>query len=171
MPDEPAARPSRRRDASRVLLLDPFDRLLLIKIHDPAHLVSVPGRATPDSYWITVGGGLEGDETFEAAATREIFEEVGITDAQLGPVLWDRTFAVLLDGVPIHGVERYHVAWTSTVDVSFGNVTAEERTQFVEHRWWSYDELADERRTDTAFPEELVGLLQQALVLGRPTEG
>jgi len=159
----------RRRDASRVLLLDPLDRLLLIKIHDPEHLVSAPGRVAPDFYWITVGGGLEGDETFEEAAAREIFEEVGITDAQLGPALWDRNFEILLAGEPLHGVERYHVAWTTTDAVSFANVTEEERSQFVEHRWWTYDELADEHRTEVAFPDELVALLQQALVLGRPT--
>lgn len=171
MPDPPPARASRRRDTSRVLLLDPFDRLLLLKISDPDHLVREPGRpAPPDTYWITVGGGLEGDETFEAAARREVFEEVGITDARLGPVLLDRTFDVLLNDAPIHGIERYFVGWTSTVEISFGNVTEQERTQFVEHRWWTYAELADERRTDVAFPDQLVDLLQQALILGRPTE-
>ena len=159
----------RRREATRVLLLDPYDRLLLIKIHDPGHLVATPGRVAPDSYWITVGGGLEGAETFEEAALREIAEEIGITDALVGPALWERSLELVLNGERLLAVERYHVAWTSTTDISFANVTDQERLQFVEHRWWAYDELADDARTDVAFPDELVTLLQQALVLGRPT--
>jgi len=160
----------RRRDASRVLILDAYDRLLLIKIRDPDRRIVVAGRTAPrDEYWITVGGGLEGDESYEAAARREIFEEVGIVDVVLGPVLWDRLFRIELDREPLVGTERYFVAWSATTDISFAHITDEEQTQFVEHRWWTYDALADDRRTDVAYPDELVELLQQALVLGRPT--
>ncbi|MDQ3541424.1 MAG: NUDIX domain-containing protein [Chloroflexota bacterium] len=36
-------------------------------------------------YWITPGGGVEPCETWESAAIRELFEETGLTDVELGP--------------------------------------------------------------------------------------
>ncbi|MER5780210.1 NUDIX domain-containing protein [Streptomyces mobaraensis] len=57
------------RRSARVILLD-GDELLLIKRTRPG--------GTP--YWVTVGGGVEPeDRTVEAAAHREVFEELGAT--------------------------------------------------------------------------------------------
>lgn len=73
------------RKVSRVVLLDPQDRILLLHGHEPDD--------PADDWWFTPGGGLEGDETREEAALRELAEETGITaaDVELGPVLWRRT--------------------------------------------------------------------------------
>lgn len=73
------------REAARVLILDEFDRLLLLRGHDPA----MPER----SWWFTPGGGLDGYETPREAASREAREETGYVIAPedlVGPV-WERT--------------------------------------------------------------------------------
>lgn len=72
----------RERNAARVIVLDPLDRVLVLKAHDADN----PSR----QWWFTVGGGIEESESARAAATRELFEETGIVvgEHQLqGPVL------------------------------------------------------------------------------------
>ena len=68
----------RHRPSSRLLILAPDRRVLLLKFRF---------RTTDGAlkrFWATPGGGLEGDETFEEAARRELFEETGI-EAAIGP--------------------------------------------------------------------------------------
>src|SRR5450432_1544418 len=69
---ETARLPVRR--AGRVILLDPDDRVLLLRYDDepPA------GR-----HWATPGGGLNPGESYAAAANRELTEETGWDDIAL----------------------------------------------------------------------------------------
>ena len=70
-----------RRRGARVLVLDPDDRVLLVRAVD---------RAAPDApFWFTVGGGVEPGESDRGAAARELREETGVVvpEADLvGPV-------------------------------------------------------------------------------------
>ncbi|MCZ9340813.1 NUDIX domain-containing protein, partial [Streptomyces sp. TRM76130] len=52
------------REVARVVLLDPEDRILLLHGHEPGD--------PADDWWFTPGGGVEGDETREEAARREL---------------------------------------------------------------------------------------------------
>ncbi|GAA3042935.1 hypothetical protein GCM10020000_22560 [Streptomyces olivoverticillatus] len=79
-----------RRKAARVILLDPYDRVLLLHGYEPGD--------PSTTWWFTPGGGLEGDESWEEAARRELAEETGITEIELGPVLWTRTCSFPFDG-------------------------------------------------------------------------
>lgn len=66
------------RIGAYVLCRDPDGRILLTRFEAKGH---------PDSHrWTLPGGGLEWDESAEAAAAREFVEETGLT-AQLGSVL------------------------------------------------------------------------------------
>ncbi|MBO0838994.1 MAG: NUDIX domain-containing protein, partial [Actinobacteria bacterium] len=69
--DSPVERP-----AARVLLVDPADRVLLIRFVD---------GETGYEWWATPGGGLLDQEGHEEAALREVFEETGLRDLSLGP--------------------------------------------------------------------------------------
>ena len=59
------------RPAARVLLIDDQDRVLL------------RANVGDGDVWITPGGALEPGETAEEAALRELWEETGISDAEL----------------------------------------------------------------------------------------
>ena len=67
-----SSRPLRR--AARVVLLDPQNRVLLMRYDD----------GPPNGpHWATPGGGLEPGETYPQAALRELAEETGWTDIVL----------------------------------------------------------------------------------------
>ncbi len=59
-------------ESARALLVDPQDRVLLMKLAFNAH----------QTVWLTPGGSLHPGESFEDALRREIREETGLT---LGP--------------------------------------------------------------------------------------
>src|SRR5215472_16714927 len=71
-PEPPSALPVRL--AARVILLDPGDRVLLMRYDDPP-----PGGR----HWATPGGGLDPGEDYPEAALRELAEETGWTDIPL----------------------------------------------------------------------------------------
>lgn len=62
--------PTVQRRSGRVLLLDPCERVLLLRGGDPS-------RPHLGELWFTVGGGCEPDETTEQAVRRELREETG----------------------------------------------------------------------------------------------
>lgn len=150
----------RTRFGCRVVLLDPADRLLLLRIEDPIGVI-VEGVPSPPSYWVTTGGGLEDGESFEQAARREVLEETGIQDLALGPALLDRDLQVVLQGEPMRLFERCFAGWTPEVEVSFGGHTELEQRVVKEHRWWTRDELASPA-APPCFPEKLLDLFDRS---------
>jgi ADP-ribose pyrophosphatase YjhB (NUDIX family) len=96
-----------------------------------------------ESFWITPGGGLEGDETFEDCARRELREETGIEEFELGPCVWLREHTWRWGEQWIRSVERYFVARTEQVGVATSYQTDEVEMQFLaEHRWWTLAEMS-----------------------------
>ena len=69
------------RPGARVILLDAEDRVLLIRSEWDGRWL-----------WFTPGGALDGDETAEACARREMSEETGLEadEATWGPCVWRR---------------------------------------------------------------------------------
>ena len=66
--------PQLARRAARVILLDPANRVLLMRYDD----------GPPNgSHWSTPGGGLNTGEEYPAAALRELAEETGWHDVVL----------------------------------------------------------------------------------------
>ena len=68
------------RPAVRALIVDPADRVLLVRFDWPKRTV-----------WASPGGGIEPGETDEQALVRELAEECGLRDFTLGPCIWTRT--------------------------------------------------------------------------------
>lgn len=153
--------PLRIRNSARVVLLDPDDRVLLLRVEDTS--IVNPSQDVPESFWTTIGGGLEPDETFEDAAHREVFEETGISEFVLGPQLWQREMEIELSGKRVLARERYYAGRVAGLDIVFDNVTDLEREVFREHRWWSADEVQHWNHGETLLPPQLPELLRQAI--------
>ena len=62
------------RLATRAIVLDPCDRILLVRFDFGDRVV-----------WATPGGGIEEGETDERAVRRELAEEAGLEEFELGP--------------------------------------------------------------------------------------
>ncbi|MFE2598034.1 NUDIX hydrolase [Streptomyces sp. NPDC057617] len=157
---EPAGEPAEGglRKVARVVLLDPQDRILLLHGFEPDD----PG----DDWWFTPGGGLEGDETREEAALRELAEETGITQVELGPVLWRRICSFPFDGRRWDQDEWYFLARTAQTETSADGLTELELRSVAGLRWWTSAELLAAR--ETVYPTRLAELLRTLLEEGPP---
>jgi len=112
--------------------------------------------------WITPGGGLEPGESHEAAAMREIREEVGHHTAQLGPWIWTREHEFVFRGVAYHQRERFFLVRCEPFDVDETGLDALEREVVKGHRWWTVDQMKAAR--DTVFAPRDLPALVQALI-------
>ncbi|MGC5344524.1 NUDIX hydrolase [Streptomyces sp. DT171] len=147
-----------RRRVARVVLFDPDDRVLLMHGFEPGD--------PSDSWWFTPGGGLEGDETREQAALRELAEETGITEVELGPVIWQRICSFPFDGRRWDQDEWYFLARTERTVTDRRGFTELERRSVSGLRWWTSAELSAAR--ETVYPTRLAELLRMLLEEGPP---
>ncbi|MBL1101242.1 NUDIX hydrolase [Streptomyces coffeae] len=148
------------RQVARVVLLDPQDRILLLHGYEPDD----PSR----TWWFTPGGGLEGEESREEAARRELAEETGITDVRLGPLLWRRICSFPFAGQRWDQDEWYFLGRTEqTATVEGEGLTELERRSVAGLRWWTAEELATVG--EPVYPTRLPELLRTLLVEGPPS--
>ena len=121
-----------------MLLIDPEDRIFLIKTHfDPE--LGLPPR------WLTPGGGIDEGETVAEAAVRELYEETGIKVSQesLGGVFWETQGRWdWADGIHYQTyTDTFFVLRIAGFELDQSFWTAEEHRDILEWRWWSIDDL------------------------------
>ena len=145
------------RFASRVLLLDESDRLLLFRADGVFTFDGVPAT----SLWFTPGGGREGNESPGETALRELWEETGLRDVELGPCVWTRNIVFTWNGNLWDARESYFVCRVPSFELDAANWTDTERVELTEHRWWSPDEI--EASTELFVPSRLGTLLRPIL--------
>lgn len=124
----------RIREAVRALVLDPDDRVLLVRFEFP----------DAGTRWALPGGGLEPGESDHDALRRELAEEVGFADPAIGPHVWDRLHIIpFIDGKWDGQRERIYVvrshAFEPTPQLSWEQLHAE---YVFELRWWHPHELS-----------------------------
>ena len=141
-------------ESARALLVDPQDRVLLMKLAFNAH----------QTVWLTPGGSLHPGESFEDALRREIWEETGLKLDHPGHWVWTSPKRIVRDGLPIDTLARVYIQRVSAFSATPTALTAEERDRFRELRWWSVDEIAGSR--ETFIPRTLAALL--SALLGSP---
>jgi 8-oxo-dGTP pyrophosphatase MutT (NUDIX family) len=150
----------RIRRSARIILLDEENRVLLFKIEDNA-VFRPTGRFSTAIAWITPGGGVEEGETDEDAARRELWEETGITEIEIGPLVAICEPVIDWAGETVQGQDRFFLVRLPKAVVTLDNMTALERDVYREHRWWTLDELlaAEERLV----PEDLGDLINRII--------
>ena len=149
----------RRRVAARLVLLDDLDRILLFRGFDPADL-------NAGSWWFTPGGGVDPEESLEEAARRELIEETGIHEVDIGPRVWTRLARFSFEGVEFEQREWFFLARTAQRRVDTSGFLDYEHRSMTEHRWWNVDELL--RTDEVVFPQDLASLLAKLLTVGPP---
>ena len=148
---EPVPRP-----AARALVLDRDDRVLLVQYRDPNGQV----------WWATPGGGAEPGESPEETVRRELIEEAGLRDFELGPELWRRSPVFAWRGRIIAPQNRVFLV---RVDAHEPAPEVDLATEWVAGlRWWTLDEI--ERATEPVVPERLASLVRALLRDGPPPE-
>jgi TDG/mug DNA glycosylase family protein len=144
------------RPAARALVLDRRDRILLVQFRD----------ATGQTWWATPGGGSDEGETLEQTIRRELAEEVGLAEFELGPEIWTRDHTFAWYGRIYRQRERIHLVRVDEHDAEPTIDLAAEHVHDV--RWWSLAELevTDVELVPRTLPRRLRELLEQ----GPPAE-
>ena len=148
------------RPGARVILLDPDDRILMIRTESE--------DTDPPVLWITPGGAVEEGESFEEAARREMWEETGITDFELGPCVWTRQNVWRWGKDWYDSRERYFFSRFGQTDLTPEHMEEIEILTFTGFRWWTIEELA---ASDEFFVPRSFSALVAPLIAGDvPTE-
>jgi TDG/mug DNA glycosylase family protein len=131
------------RVAVRALVIDDDDRVLLVQYRRPV---------SDETWWGTPGGGVDPGETDEQALARELREEIGLHEFELGPVLFEHVGAFPWARQLFRQMNKTYLVRVrdheprATIDLSTEGV--------VDVRWWSRSEL---EATDAQFaPPDLL---------------
>ena len=154
MPDE-----LRIRSSVRALLLDPDDRVLLVRFEFPTVTV-----------WATPGGGQEPGEDDEATLRRELDEELGLDGLVIGPHIWDRLHIIpFLDGQWDGQRDRVYLVRAPAFEPRPRLTWEQLRAERVhELRWWTLDELATVSDEILFAPRRLPQLIADVVADGPP---
>lgn len=139
-----------QREAVRALIVDEAQRILLTRFARPIG---------DETWWGTPGGGIEDGESDEHALRRELREEVGLHEFELGPLLWEHAGNFSWNRQLYSQRNRsYLVRVTShearaTIDLAPEGI--------ADMRWWSPPEL--EASTERFAPPDLAERVRRLL--------
>ena len=144
------------RPAVRALVLDQDDQALLVQFRDENGQV----------WWATPGGGIDEGEDVESALRRELAEELGLDDFELGPEIWTREHTFAWRGRIHRQRERMWLVEVSAHEPAPQVDLAAELVADV--RWWTPAELAE--TGETLVPRRLSELVRELRANGPPAE-
>ncbi len=144
------------RNGVRALVLDADDDVLLVRFEDEF-----------GSWWSTPGGGIDPGESDADALARELSEEVGLHDFELGPLIWTREHWLVNPRRWGGQRERHYLVRTERFEPAPRFTGAQLAAEGVTGAaWFSVDEL-DAVMTG---PRRLAGLVRDLLRDGPPSE-
>ncbi|MCU4401312.1 NUDIX domain-containing protein [Acinetobacter pittii] len=146
----------RIRKSSRLLVLNESHQILLFQF------THTNDALAGQSYWATVGGGLEEGETFEQAAYRELYEELGVVRQNVGTHVATRNFEMMLPSAEIViSEERLFIVFIKNEELNTANWTEQEKLVISKSRWWTFDELS--QTNEIVYPNNIPHILTVSL--------
>jgi len=141
-----------QRQAIRAILITPQQEVLLMRIHEPGKLDYF--------WWITPGGGVEPGETVEQTLRRELREELGLEEFDVGPLVWRRQHTFNWLEKRICQSEDYYVVHVTRFQPTMMDPT--EAKVLDEFRWWTVTELSNaaERLTPLSLSQIVIRYLE-----------
>ncbi len=148
------------RCAARAVIVADAGSLLLMQAQEP-----VSGRCV----WFTPGGGMEVNEDANTCLQRELREETGLTQAEIGPLIWRRQHTFMWDGRLIVQQEFFYLVKTEPFEPAMiDNPSPGEAASFRGFRWWRPEEII---ASDDHFAPRKLGVhLRELLENGPPRE-
>jgi TDG/mug DNA glycosylase family protein len=144
------------RMAVRALVIDRQSRTLLVLFRD----------STGQSWWASPGGGADEGETPEETVRRELAEEAGLVEFELGPEIWTRDHTFAWFGRIYRQRERIYLVRVDEHEPAPTIDLAAEHVHDV--RWWTLAEL--EATEEQLVPRTLPQRLRELLKRGPPPD-
>ena len=146
----------RIRKSSRLLVINENRQILLFQF------THTDDALAGQSYWATVGGGLEEGETFEQAACRELYEELGVVRREVGTHVATRNFEMMLPSAEVViSDERLFIVFIKNEEVNTANWSEHEKLVISKSRWWTFDELSQTK--EIVYPNNIPKILIDSL--------
>ena len=148
------------RPTSRVLVLDPADRILMF-FGEIGYSLEPQRRPDATGFWTLPGGGVDPGESHAAAAVRELAEETGLVATAALPWIAQRDYTYSWRGRVIRTIERTYLfrAPTDALDTSQWQ---EGDGRWMRHLgWWTFARLA--ATDDIVRPPGIVALAADVL--------
>lgn len=142
----------RIREAVRALIIAPHHRVLLVRFEFPRS----------GTRWALPGGGCEPGESDHEALRRELDEELGLVDPDIGPHIWDRLHLIPFENGLWDGQrERVYLVHAEHFEPRPRLPWEELRAEYLhEIRWWHRHQFGDHTAfVPAALPHHIASVL------------
>ncbi|SNQ47597.1 ADP-ribose pyrophosphatase YjhB, NUDIX family [Frankia canadensis] len=142
------------RKAARAVVLDADQRVLLLHYDEN------------NGFWATPGGSLEPGEDYATAVIRELREELGVEEVDLGAQIAERSNDHPVGGLQVRQIEKYFLARVTPADIDLDRATQPDNIRSL--RWWTQEDLRSTQ--ETVYPRGLSKLVTGVLAEGPPEQ-